>query len=240
MEEGPLPRERFLLKLSGEVLAGGAGQGIDPAKVSELAQELIGLASLGYQPGVVAGGGNFIRGRDTAGVTRTTADYMGMLATVMNSLALCDAVSRAGGRSTVLSAFPFPEAGIETFSPRRAVELFQKGEILFFAGGTGNPHLSTDTAAALRAAQTMCTTLYKGTKVDGIYDSDPKLHPGARRFDRLGYDRVLSMGLGFMDAAAVAVCRDAGIRIAVFDLTGPGNFSRVLSGELPATVVEEQ
>lgn len=240
MEEGPRPRERFLLKLSGEVLAGGLGHGIDPGRVSELASELIALSSLGYQPGVVAGGGNFLRGRDTGGITRTTADYMGMLATVMNSLALSDCVIRAGGHSTVMSAFPFPEAGIETFSPRKATELFGKGEILFFAGGTGNPHLSTDTAAALRAAQTGCRTLYKGTKVDGIYDRDPKVHPDARRFERMGYDQVLSMGLGFMDAAAVAVCRDAGIRIAVFDLTGPGNFSRVLSGELPATVVEDQ
>ncbi len=239
MEDGSPPRDRFLLKLSGEVLAGGAGHGIAPEKVSELAAELLALSRRGFQPGVVAGGGNFIRGRDTQGITRTTADYMGMLATIMNSLALADAVTRLGGRATVMSAFPFPEAGVETFSPRRAASLFENGEILFFAGGTGNPHLSTDTAAALRAAQTLCGTLYKGTKVDGVYDRDPMKHPGASRFDRLSYDDVLTLGLGFMDAAAVAVCRDAGIRISVFDLTGPGNFSRVLDGELPATVVEE-
>lgn len=238
MEEGSPPRERFILKLSGEVLAGGGGQGIDPGTVATLAEELAGLASLGWQPGVVAGGGNFLRGRETGTITRTTADYMGMLATLMNSLALADAVVKAGGRSSVLSAFPFPEAGVQTFSPLRAVELFNEGEVLFFAGGTGNPYLSTDTAAALRAAQTLCGTLYKGTKVDGIYDSDPKVSRNARRFQKLGYDQVLSMGLGFMDAAAVAVCRDARIRIAVFDLTGPGNFSRVLNHELAATVVE--
>lgn len=238
MEEGSPPRERFILKLSGEVLAGGRGHGLDPATVSRLAGELAGLASHGWQPGVVSGGGNFIRGRDTGSITRTTADYMGMLATVMNSLALADAVVKAGGRASVLSAFPFPEAGVETFSPSRAVDLFDRGQVLFFAGGTGNPHLSTDTAASLRAAQTLCRTVYKGTKVDGIYDRDPMVFPDARRYEKLDHDQVLSMGLGFMDAAAVAVCRDAGIRIAVFDLTGPGNFSRVLNHELAATVVE--
>jgi uridylate kinase len=239
MEEGPSHRERFLLKLSGEILAGGRGHGIDPGTVARFARELADLAAAGYQPGVVAGGGNFLRGRDTTDLTRTTADYMGMLATVINSLALSDAVVRAGGRSTVLGAFPYPEAGVEVFSPRRAERLFEAGEVVFFAGGTGNPRLSTDTAAALRAAQTLCPTLYKGTKVDGVYDRDPEKHPDAVRFERLGYRQVLSMDLGFMDAAAVAVCRDAGIRIAVFDLTGPGNLSRMLSGGLPATVVED-
>jgi uridylate kinase len=238
MEEGSPRGERFLLKLSGEALAGESRHGIDTRKVSELAEELVSLSKLGYQPGIVTGGGNFLRGRDTGGITRTTADYMGMLATVMNSLALADAVEKAGGMSSVFSAFPFPEAGVKTFSPRRATELFQSGEILVFAGGTGNPFLSTDTAAALRAAQTRCKTLYKGTKVDGVYDMDPKLFPEARRFERITCDQVLSMGLGFMDSAAVAVCRDAGIEIVVFDITGPGNLNRVLKGELPVTVVE--
>ncbi len=239
MEGGPPRRERFLLKLSGEILAGEGGRGIDPGAAARFAGELADLASRGYQPGVVAGGGNFLRGRDASGITRTTADYMGMLATVMNALALSDAVVRAGGRSTVLGAFPFPEAGVEVFSPLKAERLFEAGEVVFFAGGTGNPHLSTDTAAALRAAQTLCSTLYKGTKVDGVYDRDPMKHPDAVRFERLGYRQVLSMDLGFMDAAAVAICRDAGIRIAVFDLTVPGSLGGVLSGGFPATVVED-
>lgn len=240
MEEDSNRLERFVLKLSGEVLAGGAPLGIDPLQVSRLAEELVSLAGSGYQPGVVTGGGNFIRGRDTGNITRTTADYMGMLATVMNSLALADAVEKAGGQASVLSAFPFPEAGVEVFSPSRALQLYRRGKrVLMFAGGTGNPHLSTDTAGALRAAQTGCRTLYKGTKVDGVYDRDPVLFPEARRFERISCEQVLAMGLGFMDPAAVAVCRDAGIRIVVFDVTGPGHFSLVLKGELPFTVVED-
>lgn len=238
MEDGSGKPSRVLLKLSGEVLAGPHGKGFHPETVSKIAGVLIEAANTGVQLGVVTGGGNFARGRELAAFTRTRADYIGMLATVMNCLAVSDAVNRHGGMSAVLSALPVPQAGAEVFAPTRAEELYNNGNIVFFAGGTGNPLLSTDTAAALRAAQTRCAVLFKGTKVDGVYDSDPKLYPNAERYKRLTFNQVLTRDLKVMDAAAVAVCRDNNLPIVVFDITRPENFLRVLKNKALGTVVE--
>lgn len=238
MEDGSGKPRRVLLKLSGEVLAGPQGTGFHRDTVFSVAEVLVEASRRGLELGVVTGGGNFARGRDLSAFTRTRADYIGMLATVMNCLAVSDAVERHGGRSAVLSAIPVPEAGAEVYSPHRACELFSRGMILFFAGGTGNPLLSTDTAAALRAAQTECDTLYKGTKVDGIYSSDPKTSSSAVRYDSLTYGEVLGKDLRVMDAASVAVCRDNGLPIVVFDVTDPGNFLKILDDDSLGTVVE--
>lgn len=193
----------------------------------------------GFRPGVVTGGGNFVRGAQLDRATRWRADYMGMLATVINCLYLQDAIERLGGAAAVLSAFPAGPAVLD-YSPARALELLESGQVVLYAAGTGNPFLTTDTAAALRAAQTGCSILLKGTKVDGVYDSDPGTHPGARRFDGLTYDRMLELGLGVMDAAAVAVCRDSSMPLVVFDATDPANILRVLRNPSLGTVIREE
>lgn len=238
MEDGSGNPRRVLLKLSGEILAGPGGRGFHRETVFAVADVLIEASRRGIELGVVTGGGNFARGRELSAFTRTKADYMGMLATVMNCLAVSDAVERHGGKSAVLSAIPVPEAGAEIFAPHRAKELFSRGRILFFAGGTGNPLLSTDTAAALRASQTCCSVLYKGTKVDGIYSSDPKTDPHAVRYDSLTYGEVLEKDLKVMDAASVAVCRDNRLPIVVFDITDPHKFLEILQDHSFGTVVE--
>ena len=228
MADGDQPgTRRILLKLSGEVLAGGSGHGIDPDTLNEFAECIISVVSEGYQLAIVTGGGNFVRGRDIPSVHRVTGDQMGMLATVINSLALKDSLEKHGGRATVLSAFEVPGIA-EQFSPGRAVELLENGSVNIYAGGTGNPGLTTDTAAALRALQTGCRKLLKGTKVDGVFSGDPAADPSVQRFPCIGYDEVLRRDLGFMDAAAVAVCRDAGMIIRVFDVRDPANIIRVL------------
>jgi len=238
MNDGSGKAPRILLKLSGEVLAGSAGSGFHRDTVFKIAEVLVEVASAGYQLGVVTGGGNFARGRELSAFTRTRADYIGMLATVMNCLAVFDSVEKHGGRAAVLSAIPVPEAGAELFSAARAKALFAEGNIVIFAGGTGNPLLSTDTAAALRAAQTDCTVMYKGTMVDGIYDSDPEKNPDAQRFSQLSYREVLNRDLQVMDAAAVAVARDNSLPIVVFDITDPYNFVKVLRDHSLGTVVK--
>ncbi|PIE51554.1 UMP kinase [Candidatus Fermentibacteria bacterium] len=237
MEDGPGKHKSILLKLSGQVLAGPQTGGFHPKTVEKVADVLIQASEAGYRIGVVIGGGNFARGRELSAFTRTRADYIGMLATVMNCLAVSDTVNRHGGKSAVLSALPVPEAGAEVFSPFTARKLLEQGSIVFFAGGTGNPLLSTDTAAALRASQTGCSVLYKGTRVDGVYDSDPELNPEAVRFDRLAYNTVLERDLKVMDAAAVAVCRDNDLPIVVFDITEPANFLSILEDHRLGTVV---
>lgn len=238
MEDGSGKPRRVLLKLSGEILAGPGGTGFHRDTMEAVADVLLEAASRGVELGVVAGGGNFARGRELSAFSRTQADYIGMLATVMNCLALADTVKGHGGNAAVLSAIPVPEAGADIFGPCRADELLGGGAIVFYAGGTGNPLLSTDTAAALRAGQTGCSVLYKGTKVDGVYSCDPVGNPGAERYDRLTYDQVLRKNLRVMDAAAVAVCRDNGIPIVVFDNTDPANFLKVLGSHSFGTVVE--
>lgn len=238
MQDGSGNACRILLKLSGEVLAGPLGTGFHGDTLDSVAMALIEVQKAGYQLGVVTGGGNLARGRELGVFTRTRADYMGMLATVMNGLALSDVIRKHGGSAAVLSALGIPEADAPRFSVDRAEELFAQGSIVVFAGGTGNPLFSTDTAAALRAAQTRCRMLYKGTKVDGVYTSDPKIDTGAVRFDRISYGDVLHRKLEVMDPAAVLVCRDNSIPVVVFDVTDPLNFSRVLADSSLGTVIE--
>ncbi len=221
-----MPGRRVLLKASGELLA-GSGSGLDPDRLEGLAGALLRASSSGWRIGVVTGGGNIVRGRDVPWMSRVTADQMGMLATLVNALALRDALTRAGGMATVLCAFPVPGVA-RAFFPAEAVDMLDAGQVLIYAGGTGNPFLTTDTAAALRAVQTGCARLLKGTKVDGIYERDPERHPDAVRLDRLHWDEALRLGLGVMDAAAVAVCRDAGLPITVFDMRDPASLAGAL------------
>lgn len=220
------PLERVLLKLSGEVLAGADGRGIDPSTVSGLASAALDLAAEGCSVGIVTGGGNFVRGRDLSSVDRITADQMGMLATLINGLALRDSIRSLGGRAAVLSSIPV-EGVFETFNPETASRLLDGGFVVIYSGGTGNPCLTTDTAAALRAVQTRCSRLLKGTKVDGIYDSDPAENPGARRFGTISHNDFLSLDLRVMDSASVAICRDAGLPVSVFDIRNPKNIVSV-------------
>jgi len=228
---------RILLKLSGELLAGGSGAGIDPSSLEAYAGELTAVSSAGWRPGVVIGGGNVIRGVSSSGISRNRADLMGMLATVINAIAVADAIERSGGRASVLTSFQIQ--GMDCFTPDLASRLLDSGHVVLYAGGTGNTHLSTDTAAALRAVQTGCRMLMKGTKVDGIYDRDPKRYPGARRFDTLSWDTVLRLGLGVMDAAAVAVLRDNSLPFLVFDVTDPSGITRALADPSIGTLVGE-
>ncbi|WP_448586903.1 UMP kinase [Thermaurantiacus sp.] len=230
--------KRILLKLSGEAAMGDQGFGIDPETVARVAQEVAGVRAGGHEVCLVIGGGNIFRGVAGAakGMDRATADYMGMLATIMNALAMQDALESRGVDTRVQSAIPMA-AVCEPYIRRRAVRHLEKGRVVIFAAGTGSPYFTTDTGAALRAAEMRCDALLKGTSVDGVYDSDPKTNPAARRYDRIGYDRVLNDDLKVMDSAAVALCRDNGIPIIVFNIREAGNLARVLRGEGIATVV---
>lgn len=231
--------ERILLKLSGEALMGDGPFGIDPATTARLAGEIAEAKEAGHQLCLVVGGGNIFRGLAAAdqGFDRTTADYMGMLATVMNALAMQNALEARGHDTRVLSAIPMATIS-EPYIRRRAMRHMEKGRIVIFAAGTGNPFFTTDTAAALRAAEMGCHALFKGTSVDGVYDADPKKVRGAKRYETLAYDRVLADNLKVMDAAAVALCRDNAIPIVVFNIRSPGNLATVLRGEGTATIVQ--
>lgn len=239
MGDDPPSADRFLLKLSGELLAGDGGSGLDPESIDGYAEVLKRLSARGAQIGVVTGGGNFVRGRQLSAFTRTSADMMGMLATVINAIALSDAILRAGGAAVAMSPIAC-DGPTERFRSARAVSLMDDGVVTVFGGGTGNPWVTTDTAAALRAAQTGCRMLLKGTKVDGVYDSDPVGNPGARRYRRISYDDVLRGDLRVMDGAAVAICRDAGIPVTVFDITRPENVERVLDDPSTGTLIGEE
>ena len=232
--------KRILLKLSGEVLMGEQEYGIDPGYVVRLAEEVIVAKESGLEVCLVIGGGNIFRGISGAakGLDRTTGDYMGMLATVMNALAMQNALEKLGVQTRVQSAIPMP-AVCEPYIRRRAERHLQKGRIVIFAAGTGNPFFTTDTGAALRAAEMNCDVLLKGTSVDGVYDSDPKTNPEARRFDTISYSRVLSDNLRVMDAAAVALCRENSIPIVVFSIREKGNVAKVLAGEGVQTIVKK-
>ncbi|WP_324742630.1 UMP kinase [Tsuneonella sp. CC-YZS046] len=238
----PLPQfKRILLKLSGEVLMGRQQFGLDPEFVTELAAEIKATKDTGLEICLVIGGGNIFRGVAGAakGLDRTTGDYMGMLATVMNALAMQNALERLGVETRVQSAIPMASV-CEPYIRRRAERHLQKGRIVIFAAGTGNPFFTTDTGAALRAAEMGCHALLKGTSVDGVYDSDPKKNPQANRFDTISYDKVLSDNLKVMDAAAVALCRENHIPIVVFSIREKGNLARVLAGEGVQTIVQEE
>jgi len=223
---------RVLLKLSGEALSGGPqGNAIEPETLSSISAELAEVHKLGCQIGIVIGGGNIFRGLKGSanGMDRTAADHMGMLATVINGIALQDALEKAGVDTRVLSALEI-KAVCEPYIRRRAVRHLEKGRVVIFVAGTGNPYFSTDTAAALRAMEIHADALCKATKVDGIYDKDPKRHDDATMVRRLSYDRFLMDRVGVMDATAVALCRDNNLPIRVFRLTEPGNIKRVVMG----------
>ncbi len=235
-----VPRfRRPLLKLSGEALMGGGGNVIDPAALARFVSEIKDVKALGVEPCLVVGGGNIFRGLRGAagGMDRVTADHMGMLATVINALALCEALEAAGVPARVYSAIAMPQICVP-FQRAAARADLAAGRVVIFAGGTGNPYFTTDTAAALRAAEMGCDVILKATSVDGIYSADPKRDPNAQRFDSLTYTEVLTRKLEVMDAAAVALARDNTIPVVVFSLLMPGNIVKVFKGEVAFTIVQ--
>jgi uridylate kinase len=230
---------RVLLKLSGEVLAGGASFGIDAERVKSLAREVADVAAAGVQIGIVVGGGNIFRGVAAAAqrMDRVTADHMGMLATVINSLALSDALEQIGVPTRVMSAIEMHQVA-EPYIRRRAIRHLEKGRIAIFAAGTSNPYFSTDTAATLRALEIRAEVIAKATRVDGVFDKDPLKFPDAVQYREITYLDVLSKALAVMDASAVAMCRDNKLPIIVFNLTTTGNIMRMASGEAIGTVIK--
>jgi uridylate kinase len=229
---------RILLKLSGEALGGDRGVGINPVAVRDMALQIQEVRELGVQVVIVIGGGNIYRGLSgsVGGIERATGDYMGMLATVINSLALQDALEKLGVATRVQSAITMPQVA-EAFIRRRAVRHLEKGRVVIFGGGTGNPFFSTDTAAALRANEIGAEVILKATKVDGIYDSDPKKNPKAKRYDQISYQEALLKRLTVMDSTAFSMCQDNKMPIIVFDLFKPHNLRSVILGEKVGTVV---
>ena len=229
----PKPFQRVLLKLSGEALGGPAGgQGIDPEAVQNIARQIVSVAKGGVQVAIVVGGGNILRGGELSkqGTQRATADYMGMLATVINALALCDALELQGLPTRVMTAIEIRQVA-EPFLRRVALSHLDKGRAVILAAGTGNPFFTTDTAAALRAAELSCDVLLKATKVDGVYTADPKRDPKARRFEELSYMDVLKDGLRIMDGTAITLCMENRLPVVVFNLFEEGNLERVVRGE---------
>ena len=232
--------KRVLLKVSGEALMGGGQYGIDVATVDRIASEVKDALSVGVEVCMVIGGGNIFRGLSGAadGMDRASADYMGMLATIMNALAMQNGLERLGVPTRVLSAIPMTSV-CEPYIRRRAIRHMEKARVVIFAAGTGNPFFTTDTAAALRAAEMSCDALMKGTNVDGVYSADPKTDPSAERFDRLSYIDVLTKDLKVMDASAVSLSRENGIPIVVFSIQTSGSFMNVLRGTGKSTVVRD-
>ncbi|HEY3099726.1 MAG TPA: UMP kinase [Methylomirabilota bacterium] len=234
---GPVYR-RIVLKLSGEALAGSQGYGIDPPVLDRVGADIREVIDLGVQVAIVIGGGNIFRGiaASAAGMDRATADYMGMLATIINALALQDALEKAGLQTRVLSAIEM-RAVAEPYIRRRAIRHLEKGRVVIFAAGTGNPFFTTDTAGALRAVEIGADAIVKATKVDGIYSADPKKDPTARRIEKATYIEVLNQGLGVMDTTAISLCMDNKLPIIVFDLTQAGNIKRLVLGEPVGSIV---
>ncbi|MGF1591971.1 MAG: UMP kinase [Kiloniellaceae bacterium] len=237
----PSQYKRVLLKISGEALMGDREYGMDPAMVAQIAADVGEVRRLGIDVCLVVGGGNIFRGVSAAarGMERASADYMGMLATVINALALQNALDSIGVDTRVQSAIPMATVA-EPYIRRRAVRHMEKGRVVIFAAGTGNPFFTTDTAAALRASEMGCDALLKGTKVDGVYDSDPAKNPAAKRYDKLSYMRVLTDDLGVMDHAAISLARENAIPILVFSIYKPGAFAEVLSGKGCFTLVKNE
>ncbi|MBF7095814.1 UMP kinase [Alkalibacter mobilis] len=229
---------RVIIKLSGEALAGEKSFGIDPATIAEICKNIKDAKDLGVEIAIVVGGGNIFRGRDGEGIDRATADYMGMLATVINALALQDALESMGVPVRVQTAIEMKEVA-EPYIRRKAMRHLEKGRIVIFASGTGNPYFSTDTTAALRAAEIDAEVILSAKKVDGVYDSDPKVNPEAKRFDVLSYIDVLNKGLKVMDSTAISLCMDNNIPVLVFGLEQPENIVKVLCGENIGTIVKE-
>jgi uridylate kinase len=230
--------KRILLKLSGEALLGSRQYGVDPNFCAFIAAQVAQVHRSGVQIGIVVGGGNIFRGLAAAakGMDRATGDYIGMLATVMNALALQDAIEKAGVQTRVMSAIGMNEVA-EPYIRRRAVRHLEKGRVIILAAGTGNPYFTTDTAAALRAVEIGAEIILKATKVDGVYDSDPVANPGARRYERLTYSQVLEQRLRVLDATAVSLCMENDTPIIVFDLNEPENITRVAAGEPVGTLI---
>ena len=229
--------KRVLLKISGEALAGDKKQGINDEVLKEIAANIKAMSDIGVEVAVVVGGGNFWRGRSSEKMDRVTADHMGMLATLMNALALSDALEQAGAVTRVLSAVEVRQM-CETYIRKRAVRHLEKGRIVIFACGTGNPYFSTDTGAALRATEIGADIFLKATMVDGVYDKDPNVYPDAVRYERVTHNEVLTKNLKVMDATAAALCRDNNTKILVFSMTDPANIVRIAKGENLGTLVE--
>jgi uridylate kinase len=232
--------KRLLIKFSGEGLGGGSGSGIDPAVFRSVAAEIQAVHAMGVQVSVVIGGGNIIRGisAESEGMDRAQADYMGMLGTVINAMALQDALEKLGVPTRVQTALEIKQVA-EVFIRRRAIRHLEKGRIVIFAGGTGNPFFSTDSAAALRAAEIGAEVILKATQVDGVYDADPDKDPEAKRYDELDYEEAIRRNLRFMDQSAIALCRENGLPIVVFDMGVAGNVQKVVCGESVGTRVHD-
>jgi uridylate kinase len=230
--------KRILLKLSGEALMGAAGYGIDPETIGDVAEEMRDLREAGVELAVVIGGGNIYRGMraEKQGIDRVTGDYMGMIATVMNSLAMKARLENLGLAVSIQSALPVGNV-VEPFVRRKAVRGLKEGRVVIFAGGTGNPFFTTDTAAALRAVEVDAEVMLKATKVDGVYDKDPEAHGDAVFFPEITYKEALRRGLAFMDATAISLCMENGLPIVVFNLRKKGNLKRVVHGERTGTIV---
>lgn len=234
----PLKHRRILLKLSGEALMGSEDYGIDPKVISRLAKEILEVRDAGVEIGVVIGGGNIFRGAGLAasGMDRVTGDHMGMLATVMNALAMQDAIEKLGGEARTMSAIKINEV-CEDFIRRRAIRHLEKGRVALFAAGIGNPFFTTDSAAALRAVEVGADLLLKATKVDGVYSADPKRDPSAERYEHLTYNQVIERRLEVMDTAAIALCRENKLPLRIYDMTQPGNLMKIMKGEPVGTLV---
>lgn len=231
---------RILLKLSGEVLAGEQGFGIDPAKATQLANEIKSVHEMGVSIGLIIGAGNIFRGMQAAskGMDRVTGDYLGMLATIMNAISVQDALEKVGVETRTLSAITVSQIA-EPYIRRRALRHLDKGRVVIVAGGTGNPYFTTDTAAALRATELKAEVLLKGTKVDGVYDKDPVVHSDAVRYDTITFSEVISKNLRVMDLTAITLCKENALPIRVFDINHEGDLKRVVSGEKIGTTVTE-
>lgn len=241
LDNGEPKYRRILLKFSGEALMGKVNYGIDPKVVQQIAQELRELNSVGVEIGLVVGGGNIFRGAGlaAAGMDRVTADHMGMLATVMNALALQDALERLGLFCRVMSAIRINEV-CEDYIRRRAIRHLEKGRLVIFAAGTGNPFFTTDTAASLRAIEIGADLLIKATKVDGVYSADPLVNPNAQFFPRLSYDQVIEHKLAVMDATAIIMCRDHSLPLRIFDMHKAGDLTHIINGEDVGTLVARE
>lgn len=234
----PVVYRRVLLKLSGEALAGSGRFGLDHEAIRNICQSVKECVNLGAQVAIVVGGGNFWRGREAGKMDRTRADHMGMLATVMNSLALADSLESLGVKVRVQTAINMQQIA-EPYIRNRAMRHMEKGRVVIFGCGTGNPFFSTDTAAALRAAEIDADVIFKASVVDGVYDKDPNRYPDAVKLDTVSYSRILSEDLGVMDSTAASICRENGIPIQVFSLKDPENIVRALGGEAIGTIVKE-
>ncbi len=239
MTDGPMPYRRVLLKLSGEALMGDLDYGIEPKVIQRLAREISSAHSTGVEIAIVIGGGNIFRGAGLArsGMDRVTGDYMGMLATVMNALAIQDALEALDMHARVMSALQIHDV-CEDYIRRRAVRHLEKGRVVILAAGTGNPFFTTDTAASLRAIEIGADVLLKATKVDGVYDDDPARNPDASRFDTITYDQVITDKLGVMDATAIVMCRDNDLPLRVFDLRRPNALVEAITGDRIGTLVK--